>query len=65
VNPPAANSRIAYMTGEYPRATDTFIQREISALRQLGLHVQTFAVREPAGTLITDEAQAAEHAGTH
>ena len=23
---------IAYMTGEYPRATDTFIQREVAAL---------------------------------
>jgi colanic acid/amylovoran biosynthesis glycosyltransferase len=59
-----ADARIAYMTGEYPRATDTFIQREIAALRKLGMHVQTFAVREPAGNLITDEAQAAESAAT-
>jgi colanic acid/amylovoran biosynthesis glycosyltransferase len=59
------DGRIAYMTGEYPRATDTFIQREIAALRKLGLHVQTFAVREPAGHLITDEAQAAESAATN
>ena len=28
--------RIAYMTGEYPRATDTFIQREVAALRHAG-----------------------------
>ena len=40
--------RIAYMTGEYPRATDTFIQREVAALRQRGVHVQTFSVRKPA-----------------
>ena len=40
--------RIAYMTGEYPRATDTFIQREVAALRQRGIHVQTFSVRKPA-----------------
>jgi colanic acid/amylovoran biosynthesis glycosyltransferase len=59
------DGRIAYMTGEYPRATDTFIQREIAALRKLGMHVQTFAVREPAGNLITDQAQAAERAATH
>ena len=26
--------RIAYLTGEYPRATDTFIQREVAALRR-------------------------------
>jgi colanic acid/amylovoran biosynthesis glycosyltransferase len=40
--------RIAYMTGEYPRATDTFIQREVAALRQRGVQVQTFSVRKPA-----------------
>ena len=42
-----ANLRIAYMTGEYPRATDTFIQREVAALRDKGVHVQTFSVRQP------------------
>ncbi|HEX8910825.1 MAG TPA: glycosyltransferase family 4 protein [Humisphaera sp.] len=39
--------RIAYMTGEYPRATDTFIQREVAALRDKGVHVQTFSIRKP------------------
>jgi colanic acid/amylovoran biosynthesis glycosyltransferase len=38
------------MTGEYPRATDTFIQREVAALRDLGYHVQTFSVRKPSET---------------
>ncbi|AUT02019.1 colanic acid biosynthesis glycosyltransferase WcaL [Nostoc sp. CENA543] len=37
--------RIAYLTGEYPRATDTFIQREVAALRELGMDVHTFSVR--------------------
>ncbi|GAX37570.1 glycosyltransferase family 4 protein [Nodularia sp. NIES-3585] len=37
--------RIAYLTGEYPRATDTFIQREVAALRELGTEVCTFSVR--------------------
>jgi len=36
---------IAYLTGEYPRATDTFIQREIAALRSFGVDVRTFSVR--------------------
>ncbi|MBV6625386.1 MAG: glycosyltransferase family 4 protein [Rivularia sp. (in: Bacteria)] len=40
--------RIAYLTGEYPRATDTFIQREVAALRQQGAEVHTFSVR-PTG----------------
>ena len=39
--------RIAYLTGAYPRATDTFIQREVAALRKLGHEVRTFAVRKP------------------
>jgi colanic acid/amylovoran biosynthesis glycosyltransferase len=37
--------RIAYLTGEYPRATDTFIQREVTTLRALGAEVHTFSVR--------------------
>ncbi len=36
---------IAYLTGEYPRATDTFIQREVAALRRLGVEVQTCSIR--------------------
>jgi glycosyltransferase involved in cell wall biosynthesis len=50
LNPRIASAplRIAYMTGEYPRATDTFIQREIAALRNQGVHVETFSVRKPA-----------------
>ncbi len=39
--------RIAYLTGQYPRATDTFIQREVSALRESDVHVQTFSIRKP------------------
>lgn len=37
--------RIAYLTGEYPRATDTFIQREVATLRDLGVDVHTFSIR--------------------
>ena len=36
---------IAYLTSEYPRATDTFIQREVAALRQRGIEVLTCSVR--------------------
>lgn len=43
----AMRIRLAYFTGQYPRATDTFIQREVETLRSLGYHVQTFAVRRP------------------
>jgi len=37
--------RIAYLSGQYPRATDTFIQREVALLRQQGLEIHTFSVR--------------------
>ena len=40
--------KIAYLTGEYPRATDTFIQREVAALRKQGVQIKTFSVR-PTG----------------
>ncbi|HZL36046.1 MAG TPA: glycosyltransferase family 4 protein [Tepidisphaeraceae bacterium] len=56
--------RIGYMTGEYPRATDTFIQREVAALRETGVHVETFSVRKPAeNENVGPEAQA-ERAAT-
>jgi glycosyltransferase involved in cell wall biosynthesis len=47
------------MTGEYPRATDTFIQREVAALRESGVHVETLSVRRPAGKeVVSDEVRA-------
>ena len=36
---------VAYLTGEYPRATDTFIQREVAALRAHGVSVETCSIR--------------------
>jgi hypothetical protein len=56
--------RIAYLTGAYPRATDTFIQREVAALRERGVEVHTFAVRRPAADQHIGPAQAAEAAST-
>jgi colanic acid/amylovoran biosynthesis glycosyltransferase len=43
----AEGLRVAYLTGEYPRATDTWIQREIASLRAQGVTVDGFAVRRP------------------
>jgi glycosyltransferase involved in cell wall biosynthesis len=36
---------VVYLTGEYPRATDTFIQREVAGLRALGVTVLTSSIR--------------------
>jgi glycosyltransferase involved in cell wall biosynthesis len=37
--------RIAYLTGEYPAVSHTFILREVEALRALGLEVLTHSIR--------------------
>ena len=39
---------VAYLTGEYPIVSHTFIQREIAAVREAGLTVVPFAIR-PTG----------------
>ena len=56
--------RIAYLTGEYPRATDTFIQREVAALRALGLTVETCSMRRTGPEHHTGPEQRTEAAGT-
>ena len=42
-----SSTKIGYMTGEFPRVSDTFIQREVAELRDHGWQVDTFAVRRP------------------
>lgn len=56
--------RIAYLTGEYPRATDTFIQREVAALRAGGLTVETCSMRRTGPEHHTGPEQRTEAAGT-
>lgn len=56
--------RIAYLTGEYPRATDTFIQREVAALRENGVDVYTFSVRRTGDEHIVGPEQKAERERT-
>ncbi len=52
--------RIAYLTGEYPRATDTFIQREVANLRSMGADVHTFSIRRTSDEHIVGEEQKIE-----
>ena len=56
--------RVAYLTGEYPRATDAWIQREIAALRARGVEVETFAVRRPGDEHMVGPEQREERART-
>ncbi|WP_420398275.1 glycosyltransferase family 4 protein [Nioella sp.] len=56
--------KIAYLTGEYPRATDTFIQREVAALRDEGLEVLTCSIRRTGDDHLVGEEQRQEAART-
>jgi len=56
--------RIGYMTGEYPRATDTFIQREIASLRHQGAEVYTFSIRRTGDEHIVGPEQKEERDNT-
>lgn len=62
--PPRPSPRIAYLTGEYPRATDTFVQREVDAVRRFGLEVLTFSVRPTDARHHVGEEQRREAAAT-
>jgi len=57
--------RIGYMTGLYPRATDTFIQREVMGLREKGIDVQTFSIRRPGDEHIVGPEQLQERDKTY
>ena len=61
---PDLSGPIAYITGEYPRVSHTFIQREIMALRDLGVVVVTCTVRRPAAKTVVGPEQQAEAART-
>ncbi|MAL27555.1 MAG: colanic acid biosynthesis glycosyltransferase WcaL [Croceicoccus sp.] len=54
-------ARIAYLTGEYPAISHTFILREVLALRARGLEVRTCSIRRTAAAQHRgpDEKQAA------
>ncbi|CUH79410.1 glycosyltransferase family 4 protein [Tropicibacter naphthalenivorans] len=56
--------KLAYLTGEYPRASDTFIQREVAALRDLGHDVLTCSIRTTGAEHLVGPEQREEHART-
>ena len=48
---------VAYLAAQYPRTSQSFIRREVQALRTLGMHVETFAIRaaDPADLLSSSD----------
>ncbi len=57
-------SHVAYLTGCYPKASHTFIEREVRALRAAGATVTTASVRRPSRSEIIGEEEAAAEADT-
>lgn len=40
--------KIGYLVSQYPATSHTFVRREIDSLRQLGVSIETFSVRQPS-----------------
>ena len=55
---------IAYLTGEYPKVSHTFILREVTALRALGLDIRSCSIRRPPADQVAGDAEQAELART-
>lgn len=55
---------IGYVGGTYPRATDTFVQREVVGLRGRGLAVSTISVRRADPKTLTSDEQRGEASRT-
>jgi hypothetical protein len=55
--------KVAYFTNQYPKASHSFIRREICALEQGGQEVQRFALRFDSEQIV-DEADKVEHSKT-
>ncbi|MHC4159522.1 MAG: glycosyltransferase, partial [Planctomycetota bacterium] len=47
--------RLLYIIGRYPNLTTTFIDREITLLRQWGVSLHIVSIRRPFGTLSADQ----------
>ena len=56
--------RIAYLAGEYPAVSHTFILREVAALRARGLDILTCSVRRPGPGQIRGPLEQAEACAT-
>lgn len=57
--------RVAYLTSQYPATSHTFIRREVSALRELGVDIQTFSIRAPHAAELKAETDQVEAAHTY
>jgi glycosyltransferase involved in cell wall biosynthesis len=47
--------KIAYLTSQYARASDTFIRREVQGLREMGHEVHTYSARRAPGQDVSED----------
>jgi glycosyltransferase involved in cell wall biosynthesis len=57
-------ARVAYLTSLYPAVSHTFILREVESLRELGVEVETCAIRRPDDAHLTGEMERTAAAST-
>ncbi|HEV7529598.1 MAG TPA: glycosyltransferase family 4 protein [Solirubrobacteraceae bacterium] len=57
--------RVAYLTGRYPGISHTFITREVKALRELGVEVETFSIWPTDRELLLTPHDEQEHRTTY
>lgn len=63
-DPAITRPALAYLTGEYPKVSHTFILREVAALREQGWPVEACTIRRPDPKTIVGADQQAEAART-
>jgi len=62
---PDRRVRLAYIATGYPYVSHTFIQNEVAALRELGLEIETFAIRRAPDSECRTEADMDARATTY
>jgi glycosyltransferase involved in cell wall biosynthesis len=60
----ASDGPIAYLTGDYPKVSHTFILREVQAVRAAGLPVITCSIRQPPASEFKGQEEIAARAET-
>lgn len=64
MNQQPESGSIAYLTGDYPKVSHTFILREVESLRAAGLKVVTCSIRKPAASEFKGEEEQRARAET-
>lgn len=56
--------KLAYLTSQYPATSHTFIRREVSGLRAIGVPIRTYSIRPPGADMLVAAEDRQEAAAT-